>query len=86
MHTVELMEQAVAALEVLGYGVREEYLGGTGGGGCEIGGKKWVFVDIGLSKSEQLDQILEVLRDDASSYSIPLSDELSRSLGIRRAA
>ena len=86
MHTVELMEQGIAALETLGYGVREEYLGGAGGGGCEIAGRKWVFVDIALSKSDQLDQILEALRIDPAVHSISLSSGLSEVLGIRRAA
>ncbi len=86
MHTVELMEQGIAALETLGYGVREEYLGGTGGGGCEIAGRKWVFVDVALNKSEQLDQILETLRNDAAIHSLSLSVDLAAVLGIRRAA
>ena len=86
MHTVELMEQGIAALEALGWGVREEYLGGTGGGGCEIAGKRWMFIDLALSKGEQLEQILETLRGETGVYSLPLSSELSRSLGIRRAA
>ena len=86
MHTVELMEQGIAALELLGYGVREEYLGGTGGGGCEIAGRKWVFVDVALSKSEQLDQILDTLRQDVAIHSLSLSADLAAILGIRRAA
>ena len=86
MHTVELMEQGIAALEALGWGVREEYLGGAGGGGCEIGGKRWMFIDLGLSKSEQLDQVIETLRSDPGVHSLSLSHELSTSVGIRRAA
>ena len=45
MHTVELMEQAVVVAKALGYGVRQEWLGGCGGGACEVGGRKWIFLD-----------------------------------------
>ena len=86
MHTVELMEQGIAALESMGYGVREEYLGGAGGGVCEIAGRKWVFIDLALNKSEQLNQILEALQNDPAVHSLNMSFGLSDVLGIRRAA
>ena len=86
MHTVELMEQGIAALESLGYGVREEYLGGAGGGPCEIAGRPWVFIDLACSKSEQLEQILNSLKADQGTYSLELPAELVSVLGIRRAA
>ena len=86
MHTVELMEQGVAALEMLGIGVREEYIGGAGGGLCEIAGRRWVFVDLALSKSEQLDQLLHALRQDEGVYSLDLPRSLAVALGMRRAA
>jgi hypothetical protein len=39
-------------------------LGGSGGGACEFGGRKWLFVDLALTVDEQLDQIGRVLRAD----------------------
>jgi hypothetical protein len=62
MHTVDLLEQAVAMAESVGYAVRQEWLGGAGGGSCEIRGRKWLFVDLALTPAEQLSQVLEVLR------------------------
>ena len=40
MHTVDLLEQACALAEQLGYRTRQEWLGGSGGGACEFGGRK----------------------------------------------
>jgi hypothetical protein len=62
MHTVDLLDQAVGAAKQRGYKVREEWLGGAGGA-CEIQGQKWLFLDLALSPDEQLEQVLEALRD-----------------------
>ncbi len=64
MHTVELMERALLLAEQLGYVVRHEWLGGVGGGGCEFGGRKYLFVDLALNSLEQFDQVLDTLRGD----------------------
>ena len=37
MHTIEVLEQAIAQAKRLGFGVRSEWLGGSGGGDCETG-------------------------------------------------
>jgi hypothetical protein len=66
MHTVELMERALILAEQLGYEVRHEWLGGTGGGGCEVAGRKYLFVDLALNSIEQFDQVIETLRNDIS--------------------
>lgn len=86
MHSVELLEQAIAAAEKLGYGVRHEWLGGTGGGACEFAGRKWIFVDLALSVIEQLDQVTEALRADPAASLIELPPAVHASLGIKRAA
>jgi len=59
MHTVELREQALALAEQLGYRIREEWLGGSGGGQCEFAGCRWIFVDLALNAEEQLEQVAE---------------------------
>lgn len=85
MHTVELLEAALAAAEKAGYRVREEWLGGSGGGGCEIRGQKWLFLDLALGPSDQLEQVLETLaREPATSTVVP--DGLKMLLQRRRAA
>jgi len=46
MHTVELLEEAIHMAERAGYKVRQEWMGGCGCGGCEIKGRKWIFLDL----------------------------------------
>ena len=86
MHTVELMEQAKAVAERLGYRVRQEWLGGEGGGGCEFSGQKWIFVDVSLPIPDQLYQIADALREDDAIHGLTLSPPMSRLLGIRKSA
>lgn len=83
MHTVELLEQAIAAAEKLGYSIRQEWLGGTGGGYCEFGGRKWVFIDLSLSNVEQLDQVAAALRQDSGLDTLQLSRPLRMLLDAR---
>jgi hypothetical protein len=61
MHTVELLEAALEAARGMGYEVREEWLGGTGGGLCVVKGRWRLFVDLQQSVQERLDETLEVL-------------------------
>ena len=86
MHTVELLQLAVEAAESLGYRIRHEYLGGSGGGACEFGGRKWLFIDLASNSMEQLDQVLAALRDDPGIYLVDLPAPLSQLLGVRRSA
>ena len=60
MHTVEQLEHALARAKKLGYRVKHDWLDGCGGG-CEIAGQKWIYLDLALSTDEQLEQVLEVL-------------------------
>lgn len=86
MHTVELLEAALAAAEKAGYRVREEWLGGSGGGGCEIRGQKWLFLDLALGPSDQLEQVLETLVRERASSTADVPDALKMLLQRRRAA
>ena len=86
MHTIELLEECLAAAQRLGYQVRHEWLGGIGGGGCEFAGRRWLFVDLGLSAAEQLEQAATALRGDARLPAERLSLPLARLLAPRRAA
>lgn len=56
MHTVDRLEQTLKLAEQLGYTIRQEWLGGRGGGPCEIRGQKVLFIDLALSPLEQLEQ------------------------------
>ncbi len=67
MQTVDRLEAALRLAERLGYRIRLESLIGEGGGGCEIRGQKWLFVDLSLTPREQLEQVLATLRREAAS-------------------
>lgn len=86
MHTVELLEQALATAEKLGYKIRQDWLGGSGGGACEFAGRKWIFVDLALNAVEQLEQVTEALREDPEIHLLELSRPLRQQLGFRKAA
>ena len=86
MHTVEKLEQTLAIAVKLGYGVRHEWLGGSGGGRCEFAGQKWIFVDLALNTFEQLDQVVEALKQDPAIYQMDLNPEMKSILVTRKAA
>ena len=46
MPTVALLDAALDVAKRLGYAVRHECLGGSGGGGCELSGRKLLFLDL----------------------------------------
>ena len=86
MHTVEILEQALAAARSLGYKVRQDWLGGGGGGVCEIAGQKWIFIDLAQNATEQLDEVLEGLQADPDMQSIELPEQLDKLFRLRKAA
>ena len=86
MHTVELREQALAVAEQLGYDIRQEWMGGSGGGQCEFAGRKWIFIDLALNAAEQLEQIAEALRAEPAIHTLALTPPLRKLLGIHRSA
>lgn len=86
MHTVELYESAKQFADALGYNVREENLGGIGGGACEVAGRKCLFVDNAMSAVEQLDQVLTALSVDPLIHTMTVPAELTGVWPERRAA
>ena len=86
MHTVEMLDRSLALAERMGYTIRQEWLGGTGGGACEYGGRKFLFIDLALTVVEQLDQVTTALRDDPALYTAETPASLRPLLGLRRAA
>jgi hypothetical protein len=86
MHTVEMLEAALRLAGQMGYSVRHEWLGGSGGGICEFNGRKWVFVDLALTVPEQLEEVAEALRSDPLVYTMEIDPALEQTLELRRAA
>jgi hypothetical protein len=73
--TLEQVESWLEVASQLGYRVRYDHFGGTGGGVCEFGGQKWIFMDVSLSAFEHLAQLEEAIPLD------PLYGTLNREGG-----
>lgn len=82
MHTVELLDQALETARQLGFGVRQEWLGGVGGGRCQFGGRRWIFVDLALNVVEQLDQVIAAIKAEPAIETLHLSPGLRKLLDL----
>jgi hypothetical protein len=67
MKTVERLEAAVSEAEKRGWIVRFEPLHGTAGGCCEMGRKRYIFIDLTATIADQLEQVLTALRTTLAS-------------------
>jgi len=86
MHTVELLQEALATARRLGYEVRQDWLGGDGGGHCLVRGRKWLLLDLAQSVGEQLEIVTDALRSEPDSLGAVTSPELAERLKVRSAA
>ena len=86
MHTVEMLREAVDTARRLGYEVRQDWLGGNGGGHCLVRGRKWLLLDMAQSADEQLDIVAEALRDENAANRAVRSPEVAARLHLRAAA
>jgi hypothetical protein len=86
MHTAELLQEALATARSLGFEVRQDWLGGNGGGHCLVRGRKLVLLDIAQSTEEQLDVVAEALRGEPGAASYARSPELVKRLQCQRMA
>ena len=85
MPTVEMLDEALDLAKRLGYAIRPECLGGRGGGGCELRGRKLFFLDLDLGPADQLEQALETLRREPKSAALPMPHQLRWLLRMRKA-
>ena len=85
MSTIQQFDQLVDIAERLGYRIRYDYFGGTGGGVCEFSGNKWLFLDLALSSAEQLEQLQETLANEPLLATIDVAEELKLNLAKRAA-
>ena len=86
MHTVELLQEAVEVARRLGYEVRQDWLGGDGGGHCIVRGRKWLLLDVAQTANEQLDIVAEALRGEPGAVRVEKSRELAKRLDLRSVA
>ncbi|MDG1874646.1 MAG: hypothetical protein P8J27_12095 [Mariniblastus sp.] len=70
MSTIEQIDQLVCLAEKLGYQVRYDYFGGTGGGVCEFSSKKFLFMDLALTSAEQLDRLQKAFAEEPMLSSV----------------
>jgi hypothetical protein len=86
MHTVEMLEHALRAARKAGYQLREEWLGGSGGGACVLRGKKQLFLDLAQSPAEHLAHAVAALRSEPLDASHKLPPELRALLECEEAS
>lgn len=87
MHTVELLEQALASAKALGYRIRQEWIDCEGGSGiCEFKGLKWIFLDHALDPGEQLEIVMQALDGAEEAAILKFPGELRRQLELRKSA
>jgi hypothetical protein len=81
-----MLQEALDTARRLGYEVRQDWLGGDGGGHCLVRGRKWLLLDVAQSADEQLDVVADALRSESGAGRAIRSDELAERLQLRRAA
>jgi hypothetical protein len=86
MHTVELLQEALETVRQCGYEVRQDWLGGEGGGHCLVRGRKWLLLDMAQSADEQLDVVADALRGEPAAARAEVSPELADRLDLRSVA
>ena len=86
MHTVAMLNEALDTARRLGYEVRQDWLGGDGGGHCLVRGRKWLLLDVAQSADEQLDIVAEALRGEIGADRAVRSPELAKRLHLGTAA
>jgi Spy/CpxP family protein refolding chaperone len=81
-----MLSQALQTARRTGYQIREEPLGGAGGGHCLIHGAKWLLLDLTQPQEEQLADVLDALRDEPNLDLCGLPLALVEHLQLRKAA
>ena len=83
MSVIERIEKITNTAQSLGYRIRYDYFGGTGGGICAFSGVKWIFIDLALTSAEQLAHLENLLHDEPG---FQIDAERPRSSDKKRAA
>lgn len=85
MHTVELLDAALAVAKRLGIEIRQDWLDGAGGV-CVLKGRTCLFLDLAETPQEHLELAIEALcgRPDLATLALPA--ELAQLLAVRKSA
>lgn len=86
MDTLGLLEECLQLVRDLGYEIREEPLGELAGGGCVIGGRRIVLLNLEHGPAERLDHLLRLLATTPEAVDLPKSRLLAARLGQKGAA
>jgi len=86
VHTAQLLDEALKLARRLGFLVRHDYFGGSGGGACQLCGRKVLFVDLALWPDEQLQRVLDVLSQEPELQQLTISEQLRQMLQSRQDA
>jgi len=73
MSIISQLDENIELARQQGYHVRFDWFGGTGGGVCQVNGKKVLFIDLALSTIEQLELVKANLDGD-----LPPSHSINR--------
>jgi len=82
MHTVQLLRDALDLAARAGYEIRQDWLGGSRGGACELKGRKLLVLDVALGPTDQLEAVLDALRVDPAVQRLPMPYQLRELLGV----
>jgi hypothetical protein len=86
MHTVELLNEALEIARQAGYKIRQEWLDECSAGACMVRGQKLLFLDPMQSTIDQLEQVLDVLREDPAARQLAAASKLGELRSGRHAA
>jgi len=70
------LDTIVRLFEQIGVEVRQERLGGSGGGLCRIRGRRVVFVDLDADAATRLDRCVEALAAVPEAVAVYINPEL----------
>ncbi len=76
MDAVSQLDSIVRLFAQLGVEVRQEHLGGGGGGLCRIRGRRVVFIDLDADAATQLDRCAEALAAIPETGEVYISPDL----------
>lgn len=86
MDATTQLDTIVRLFEQLGVEVRQERLGGSGGGLCRIRGRRVVFVDLDADAATRLDRGIEALAAVPEAAAVYISPELRERMERLRGA